>query len=366
MDELYTKIINREKFMEKLDLTFLKTFNKELEKMVGVSTSDEPPKYSFHTGNYVLNKITSGSFYKGGIACQGRVGILAGPSGSGKSFLLCNLMREAQKEGAYILALDSENALSCDFVRAIGVDPDNDYSYVGVVTIPQVVHIVSYFLKQYKSQYPDLTTAPKILIVIDSLDMLLTQSEFDNYAKGEQKGDMGGKNKALKAFLKTVVQDIKTLNVTVVATAQVYASQDPFSADGKWVISDGIKYSASTITLLNRLKLRDTSGISGIKMDCEGFKVRYTKPFQKVRIEVPYEEGMNPYSGLADVLTGLNVITKNGAWYTTSDGQKFQEKNIDKYADSLLLQAEQITNAFIKTSVEDPIDEVIENEQLIE
>jgi recombination protein RecA len=347
--------------MAKLDMSFLKSFNKELEKMSGVSTSDAPPRYAYHTGNYVLNKITSGSFFKGGIACQGRVGILAGPSASGKSFVLSNIMREAQKSGAYVLAIDSENALSSDFVSAIGVDPTTGYNYVGVVTIPHVVNIVSTFIKQYKDEYPDVENAPQVLIVIDSLDMLLTAGELTNYEKGEQKGDMGGKNKALKAFLKTVVQDIKKLNISVVATSQVYRNQDVLNGLGTWIVSDAIKYSASTIALLTQLKLRDGTEVTGIRMKCEGYKVRYTRPFQTVVISVPYESGMDPYSGLIETLEGLGLLTRGGAWYTTKDGIKFQSKDLLKHVDGLLLQAEELTNVFLKSSSDNILEELTDN-----
>jgi RecA/RadA recombinase len=341
-----------------LSSSLLTKFTKDLNKMAGVSVNDDPPRYSYHTGNYVLNKITSGNWHTGGIACQGRVGLLVGPSGSGKSFVLSNIMREAQKAGAHILALDSENALSADFVSAIGVNPESDYTYVGVVSIPQVVEIVSGFLRQYKDEYPDVETAPPVLIGIDSLDMLLTASELENYTKGTQKGDMGGKNKALKAFLKTLVQDIKSLNVCVVACGQVYANQDLLNGEGKWIVSDAIKYSASTITMLTKLRLREGTEVTGIKMKAEGYKVRYTRPFQKVTIEVPYESGIDEFSGFLDAMKACGLVTQGGAWYTVaSTGEKFQSKNITTVADLLLSEAEALTGTFLDTTKLSPDDE---------
>ena len=333
-------------------MNFLKSFDKELTKIEGIATSDDPPRYSYHTGNYVLNKITSGDFLTGGIACQGRVGIIAGPSGCGKSFVGSNLMREAQKAGAFVLAIDSENALSKDFVSAIGVDPTNNYKYVSVTTVNHLVNVVSTFLKSYKDEYSnDLINAPQVFIFIDSLGMLMTDSEVSNYEKGEQKGDMGGKNKSLKGFLKSIVQDIKTLNVSVVATSGVYANQDILNGQGKYIISDSIKYACSTITLITQTKLRDGTEVAGIKMKCEGYKVRYTKPYQTVVIDVPYDSGINPYSGFVEVMKGLGIINNRGAWYYLVDDEnvKFQAKNVEEHAELLMNKANNLANAYLKS-----------------
>jgi RecA/RadA recombinase len=205
---------------KKVDMGFLKSFTKDLEKMEGISTSSAKPRYAYSTGNYVLNKITSGSFYTGGIACQGRVGNISGPSGAGKSFLLANVLREAQAQGAHILMLDSEGAFDDDFVKKINIDPTSNYTYIGITTFQQVANVVSQFLKGYKKEYPNIEDAPKVVIALDSLDMLLTESESDHYDKGVQKGDQGQRAKTMKHMLRTFVQDIKALNVSIIVTSQ--------------------------------------------------------------------------------------------------------------------------------------------------
>ena len=59
--------------------SFMDKFDAELNKMDGVGTSSLPPRYWYSTGNYVLNRIISGSYYNG--IPQGRITDLAGPSG---------------------------------------------------------------------------------------------------------------------------------------------------------------------------------------------------------------------------------------------------------------------------------------------
>lgn len=326
------------------DLGFLKQFEKDVAKIDGIESQSEPPRYWHGTGNYVLNYILSGNFHRA--IPQGRITALAGPSSSGKSFVQCNIAREAQKDGALVLMVDSENALDDEFVGKIGVDTEKPelYNYKSVVTISNTIKMLSNFIKGYRKYYEaqegGVEAGAKVLIIIDSLDMLLTDSELDNFTKGDNKGDQGQRAKQTKAMLRNLVQAIKNLNISIVCTHQVYAAtQDKIlKGEGVWVINDAVRYSLSQIALLTRLKLKDDSKeVSGIRMKCEGFKTRFTKPFQTVVIDVPYETGMNEYSGLIDVAESMGILARAGSYkQIVGTDTKFYAKNIADYADDIL------------------------------
>lgn len=331
-------------------MNFMKDFIKNVEKIDGISLDSTPPKYWISTGCYNLNKIISGSFFNG--IPQGRVVSLAGPSGSGKSYLLGNIIKNAQQDGAINIVLDSERSLSDDFMQKIGVDTKKDYCYVDVTTIDHVVKITSDFLKGYKKQYEDdPDSQPKVIISIDSLDMLLTESEDENFNKGVQKGDQGQKTKQLKQMLKTLVNGIKHDNISVITTSQVYKNQDLLNGEGQWILNNAVKYSGSQTILLTKSKLRNaiSKEVEGIKMIAEGIKTRFTKPFQKVTIEVPYDKGMNKYSGLLETFVSMNILEQKGAWYyLVSDNTiKFQSKNFEQHVEKLLEMAEKVEDAYI-------------------
>lgn len=339
-------------------MNFLKDFDKSIDKVDGIGRSSKPPRYWYSTGNYVLNKIVSGSFLKG--IPQGRITTLTGPSASGKSFVACNIMREAQQAGAFLLIIDSENALDDGFVSAIGVNPEQDYNYVAVTTIAQAQKVISSFLKGYKAEYGNDVDAPQVLIVIDSLSMLLTDTELENYDKGVQKGDQGQRNKQLKAMLRAFTQDIKELNVTVVNTAQVYQNQNVLNGEGVWIISDAVKYSASQIVLLTKLKLRDTGSkdIDGIRMKCEGYKTRFTKPYQTVTIEVPYETGIDPYNGLLEVAVDMGIVEKKGSRFAIAGSDKtWYSKDFAEYAPDVLASAEANREKFLEAVLDEHEEE---------
>jgi recombination protein RecA len=340
------------------NMKFLKDFNKTVSKMgEGVNTDTSPPDWWFGSGNYVLNKIIAGNFDR--CIGQGRVTGLAGPSGAGKSFLLANIIKQAQKEGAYILLLDSEGAFDDDWATAIGIDVTSEnYNCIQVCTIPQVVKIVSSFTKGYREDYPD-GKGPKVLIAVDSCDMLMTDSESEKYDKGNPNADQGQHPKQIKQMLKTFVNDIKSLYVSMIVTKQVYpANHDQLlKGEGAWVVNDAIRYSLSQIMLITKLKLKSDSGITGIRMKVEGFKTRFAKPFQQVTIEVPYDTGMNPYSGLLDVAVNMGIVTKRGAWnyIEGTDISWSGEKNTTEAHYSKILELAATKDVFLQVDEEDDV-----------
>lgn len=317
-----------------MSLAFLKDFKKQMEKMTTVTTNFSPPTHWFSTGNYALNKSLSGSYLRG--VPVGRVTVFAGESGAGKSFLCGNAIREAQQAGAFILVIDSENAMDRDFLSALDVDVSPDkLMYVGVVTIQDVTSVLSEFITGYEKEYgKDNAEAPKVLIVVDSLDMLLTDSESEKFNKGEQTGDMGQRTKLLKHLLRTIVSRISRLQIAFIATHQVYVNQDITNGQGKWIVNNAVRYSASQIALISKLNLKEGSEILGIRMRVDTYKSRFAKLGSRVEIEVPYTSGMDPYDGVLEDLVAQDIVTQGGAWYTlTLPGQepvKFQRKNFGK------------------------------------
>ena len=91
--EFYNSLVMSGENMKALDLS---KFRKSITKNIsGISTGFRDPSVWIPTGNYALNFKISGDFLKG--VPLGKVTILAGESGSGKSFIASgNLVREAQ------------------------------------------------------------------------------------------------------------------------------------------------------------------------------------------------------------------------------------------------------------------------------
>ena len=311
-------------------------FRKSITKSVpGVSAGFRDPDTWVSTGNYCLNRLISGNFQKG--IPLGKVTVLAGESGAGKSFIAAgNIVRHAQEQGIFVILIDSENALDEKWLHALDVDTSEDKLLkLNVAMIDEVAKIISDFMKGYKEDYADKDDEerPKILFVLDSLGMMLTPTDVDQFNKGDMKGDMGRKPKALAALVRNCVNMFGDYNVGMVATNHTYASQDMFDPDDKISGGQGFIYASSIVVAMKKLKLKeDESGnkiseVRGIRAACKVMKTRYAKPFEGVQVKIPYETGMDPYSGLVDFFESKGVLVKSGnkLAYTTSSGEIMSE-----------------------------------------
>jgi recombination protein RecA len=340
------KIMATKKTQTKPELSFLTTFNKEIDKIEGVGRSSQPPRFWYSFGNYALNAVMSGNYFNG--IPQGRITGIVGPSGAGKSFVVGNIIKSAQKDNAIVLVVDSENALDNDYMSKIGVNTSSEaqYYYTGVSTVSQVIKVVSNFIKGYKQQFGESEDAPKVLIAIDSLNMLQTESSAENYDKGIQKGDQGQKAKQVKSMLMDFVQDIKTLNISMVVTGHVYKNMDVLNGEGVWIVNDGMRFSLSQILLVTKLKLRDkvSKEFEGITMKGFGFKSRFCSPFQSVSLDVPYQTGIDVHSGLLEIAIAKGIVQKSGSrYFVTGESDTWYSKDFHKVADKVL-------NAIVKSS----------------
>jgi len=346
-------------------------FRKSITKAIdGISVGFNDPTDWISTNNYALNYLISGDFNKG--VPLGKVTVFAGESGAGKSFICSgNLVKNAQDAGIYVILIDTENALDEKWLHALGVDTSEDKLLkLNMAMIDDVAKMVSEFVKEYKLMPEE--QRPKVLFVVDSLGMLLTPTDVNQFEAGDMKGDMGRKPKALAALVRNCVNMFGNLNLGLVCTAHTYASQDMFDPDDKISGGQGFIYASSIVVAMRKLKLKEdedgnkTTTVNGIRAACKIMKTRYAKPFESVQVKIPYEEGMNPYSGLVDLFEGKGLLAKEGnsLKYTLTNGtvikqfRKAWDRNENESLDKVM--ADFTANPHHATVVVEPEEETVE------
>jgi len=325
-------------------------FRKEITKSIdGLSIGFNDPTDWISTGNYALNYLISGDFHRG--IPLGKVTVFAGESGAGKSYICSgNIIKNAQEQGIFVVLVDSENALDEAWLHALGVDTsESKLLKLSMAMIDDVAKTISTFMSDYKQL--DATDRPKVLFVIDSLGMLLTPTDINQFDSGDLKGDLGRKPKALTALVRNCVNMFGSYNVGLVCTNHTYASQDMFDPDDKISGGQGFIYASSIVVAMKKLKLKEDedgnkiSDVMGIRSACKVMKTRYAKPFEGVQVKIPYSTGMNPYSGLVDLAEKKGLLKKDGnrLMFVTSDGEiikqfrKAWENNEDGSLDKVML-----------------------------
>ena len=324
-------------------------FRKEITKSIeGLSIGFNDPTDWISTGNYALNYLISGDFNRG--VPLGKVTVFAGESGAGKSYICSgNISKNAQQQGIYVVLSDRENALDEKWLHDLGVDTnDSKLLKLSMAMIDDVAKTISTFMSDYKALANG--ERPKVLFVIDSLGMLLTPTDVNQFDAGDMKGDMGRKPKALTALVRNCVNMFGSYNVGLVCTNHTYASQDMFDPDDKISGGQGFVYASSIVVAMKKLKLKEDedgnkiTDVMGIRAACKVMKTRYAKPFEGVQVKIPYETGMSPYSGLTDLIEKKAMLKKEGnsLVFTTSDGEiikKFRkawERNDDGCLDVVM------------------------------
>ena len=303
-------------------------FRKEITKSIdGLSIGFNDPTDWISTGNYALNYLISGDFNRG--IPLGKVTVFAGESGAGKSYICSgNIIKNAQEQGIFVVLVDSENALDEQWLKDLGVDTsDSKLLKLSMAMIDDVAKTISTFMSDYKALAVE--DRPKVLFVIDSLGMLLTPTDVNQFEAGEMKGDLGRKPKALTALVRNCVNMFGAYNVGLVATNHTYASQDMFDPDDKISGGQGFIYASSIVVAMKKLKLKEdedgnkVSDVNGIRAACKIMKTRYAKPFEGVQVKIPYSTGMSPYSGMVDLAEKKGLLKKDGnrLMFITSDGE---------------------------------------------
>ena len=341
-------------------------FRKSITKSIdGLGIGFNDPTDWISTGNYALNYLISGDFFRG--VPLGKVTVFAGESGAGKSYICSgNIIRHAQEQGIYVVLVDSENALDEKWLLDLGVDTSEDKLLkLNMAMIDDVAKTISEFMKEYKVMPED--ARPKVLFVIDSLGMLLTPTDVNQFEAGEMKGDMGRKPKALTSLVRNCVNMFGSWNVGMVCTNHTYASQDMFDPDDKISGGQGFVYASSIVVAMKKLKLKTdadgnkTTTVNGIRAACKIMKTRYAKPFESVQVEIPYTTGMSPFSGLVDLFEAKNALKKEGnsLVYVTKDGEvikqfrKAWQNNEKNGLTTMMAEWDDTTTSEATTSIED-------------
>lgn len=305
-------------------------FRKKLTEKLDIPVGFSDPKVWISTGNFALNRLISGDYNRG--FPLSKVNMLAGESGSGKSLIAAQVMRNAQKDhNAFVVLLDSEGAGDEAWLKNAGVDTENNFMRIPVFTVSTCTEMVAEFIAALKESGSD----QPVIIVLDSVGMLETESGQDNFLKGESKGDQGQLAKQLKRFIKNCIYLCEQKDIGFLMTNHTYASQDMFNPDAKITGGDGIVYASSIVIAMRKFKLKEVSsedevatstGVHGIKTTCMSYKTRYNKPFEKTTIEIPWSTGLDPYSGLLELfeMDGLLVKDGNKLKYTAKDGTEYK------------------------------------------
>ena len=277
------------------------------------------------TGNAMLDVAISNRPY-GGLPV-GRITEITGLEQSGKSLLSAHLLAEAQRKGGVAVLIDTETAVSREFLEAIGVDISK-LLYVSVDTVEGIFEACETIIEQVRKGDKDRL----VTIVVDSVAAASSKKEME--ADYDKDGYATDKAIIISKAMRKITNMIGRQSIALVFTNQLRQKMNAMFGD-PWTTSGGkaLAFHASVrLRLKNMGQLKAGDRIVGIKVRCQVIKNRMGPPLRHADFDIFFDRGIDNYGGWISVMKEQKLVKQGGAWYTYTDiasGEeiKFQAKD---------------------------------------
>jgi recombination protein RecA len=277
------------------------------------------------TGSTMLD-LSISNRPNGGIAV-GRITEINGLESSGKSLVGAHVLAETQKKGGVAVYIDTETAVSEEFLGVIGVDINN-MLYLHLETVEDIFEAIEEIVTKVRESDKDRL----VTILVDSLAAASTKVELN--ADFDKDGWATSKAIVISKAMRKITQMIGRQRVALVFTNQLRVKLgamfgDPYTTSG----GKALPFHASTrIRLKNKGQIKDTKkNVIGMTILAQVIKNRLGPPLRKAEFPLYFESGVDDEGSWLQVLKDHNLVKVGGAWYTMKDHNdeeiKFQSKD---------------------------------------
>jgi recombination protein RecA len=290
-------------------------------------SSDAPTNVKdwLSTGNAMLDVAISNRPY-GGLPV-GRITEITGLEQSGKSLLSAHLLAETQRKGGVAVLIDTETAVSREFLEAIGVDISK-LLYVSVDTVEGIFEACETIIEHVRKGDKDRL----VTIVVDSVAAASSKKEME--ADYDKDGYATDKAIIISKAMRKITNMIGRQSIALVFTNQLRQKMNAMFGD-PWTTSGGkaLAFHASVrVRLKNMGQLKAGDRIVGIKVRCQVIKNRMGPPLRHADFDIFFDRGIDNYGGWISVMKDAKLVKQGGAWYTYTDIEsgeeiKFQAKD---------------------------------------
>jgi recombination protein RecA len=268
----------------------------------------------FPTPSYDLNRVLSGSLYKG--LPSKSLTMLVAPEACFKSSFMCLCAARAQKDGYTPVIIDTEGAWTADFVKRWGLDPDN-ILYIYTPWVGEVMTMMGQIIDSEEDE--------KLFVILDSIGGLERSKMIDD-ATGKDnqvKADQGTLQKDIKRMLKMFLNIVKKKNSVGVMAGHFFGN--PNSYGGADEIGGGkfAKLAPDIIISMKKQQIYENPGakasdriVIGNEIKACTLKNRFYPPFQEATVQINYKDGINPMAGLMEIALQCGLVNKAGSWFT--------------------------------------------------
>ena len=328
----------RDELAGQLAASLNKTF-KDTKVAYFLDGSDTTPtdiKDFISTGSTLLD-LAIANKPNGGIAV-GRITEINGLESSGKSLVGAHLLAETQKKGGVAVYIDTETAVSQDFLKVIGVDI-NSMLYLHLETVEDIFQAIEEIVAKVRESDKDRL----VTILVDSLAAASTNVEME--ADFDKDGWATSKAIIISKAMRKITQMIGRQKVALVFTNQLRQKLGVMFGD-PWTTSGGkaLPFHASTrIRLKNLGQIKDTKkNTIGMKCRAQIVKNRLGPPLRHADYSMYFDRGIDNYGGWLTVMKEHKLVKVGGAWYTLVDQNGDEHKFLSKDWEDLITKNDEL------------------------
>ena len=323
-----------ESIRDELAATLADNLNKRFKKhqaayfLSGESGAPTEVREFVSTGSSMLDLVISNG-PNGGFPV-GRITEITGLEASGKSLLAAHTLANTQKKGGVAVYIDTENAVSHEFLQAIGVDLEK-MLYVPLDTIEDIFEAIEHIIESIRSSDRDRL----VTIVVDSVAGSTTKVE----AESDYDKDGWATSKAIiiSKAMRKITNMIGRQKVTLIFTNQLRQKLGVMFGD-PWTTSGGkaLAFHSSVRLRLKqmgqiKMKIDGVNQVIGIKCRAQVVKNRVGPPLRLINYDMYFDSGIDDFGGWLGTLKDYKIVTTAGAWsqMKRKDGSvwKFQGKD---------------------------------------
>jgi recombination protein RecA len=263
----------------------------------------------------------------------GRIIEITGLEASGKSLLAAHALADTQKKGGLAVYIDTENAISREFLEAIGVNL-KDMLYVPLETIEDIFDAMDSIVESVRKN----SKSRIVTIVVDSVAGASTKQEMA--ADYDKDGWATSKAIILSKAMRKITNFIGRERICLIFTNQLRTRLGVSFGD-QWTTSGGkaIAFHSSVrlrLKSVGQIKLAKSAdkpeAVVGITTRAQVVKNRMGPPLRTVDYDIYFDSGIDDFGSWLTMMKNYNLVTQAGAWYTytnteTGEVVKFQSKD---------------------------------------
>ncbi len=279
------------------------------------------------TGSSILDLAISNR-PNGGIAV-GRITEINGLESSGKSLLGAHILAETQKKDGVAVYIDTETAVSEEFLQVIGVD-NKKMLYLHLETVEDIFEAIEEIVTKVRESDKNRL----VTILVDSVAAASTKFEVE--ADFDKDGYATHKAIIISKALRKITQMVGRQRVALVFTNQLRQKLGVMFGD-PWTTSGGKAlpfHSSTRIRLKNKGQIKDKKNNTiGMKIIAQVIKNRLGPPLREAEFPLYFDKGIDDKASWLQVMSEYKLVKQAGAWYTYvyKDNEiKFQSKDFNK------------------------------------